>query len=71
MSEWQPIETAPKDGRDLLLWDGISPEDGPSVMIGQWVPRVGSTRGVWVASYGDDYYITATHWMPLPEPPDA
>jgi hypothetical protein len=29
--EWQPIETAPRDGTRVLLWDG-----GPEAYIGYW-----------------------------------
>jgi hypothetical protein len=61
MSEWQPIETAPKDGtkiltasgRDLSVREWGENEDGDSV----WLPRI---RGVF-----------PTHWMPLPTPPDS
>ena len=67
MSEWQPIETAPKDGEDLLLW---WEED---VAIGCWWlfhPNVHPPR--WVDSR-EDAGVThdpePTHWMPLPEPP--
>lgn len=61
MTDWQPIETAPKDGTPILVWidDHVAEvewdEDG-------WI-------GVWEdisSSSGDDY---PTHWMPLPEPP--
>jgi hypothetical protein len=58
---WQPIETAPKDGTDILLWDG---ED---VISCRWLD------GAWVDSWGLMKYETpsepATHWMPWPEPP--
>jgi hypothetical protein len=71
MSEWQPIETAPKDGTTLIL--GWLQRD--RVSIGWFGPKL-STHGV---NYGDDwgygtewdckYSTPPTHWMPLPEPP--
>lgn len=66
MTEWQPIETAPKDGSKILAWFA----DGDYSIIywgaydGSWVqslPGLGSDSG-----YSPDTFI---HWMPLPEPP--
>lgn len=60
MSDWQPIETAPKDpDRFLLLWV----EDGYPV-LGEWA---GFCRKRWIDNAG--YSIDPTHWMTLPEPP--
>ena len=65
MSEWQPIETAPKDGTEVLLWDG-------GVYLGHWL----SKTWVWVMAPRDaiDHrahldWCHPTRWMPLPEPP--
>lgn len=61
--EWQPIETAPKDGTKVLLWD-----DG--VTIGEWSENVHPWNdGNWWVEGGQVTTQTATHWMPLPEPP--
>lgn len=69
--EWQPIETAPKDGTSVLLCrrDQMQVASfGESSVFGkkQWV-----YGEIW-----DDYNTRAefddpTHWMPLPEPPTA
>jgi hypothetical protein len=58
---WQPIETAPKDGKDVLLTvDGL-------VRLGFWdVPR----GGVWSLWPGRDRF-NPTHWMSLPAPPES
>ena len=58
MSSWQPIETAPKDGTEILVWDGNEHQ------ILWWLDSVG-----WV---GDDDFTDKlpTHWQPLPAPPD-
>jgi len=61
MMEWQPIETAPKDGTRVLLW--VVP---PRI----WMPFEWR-GGRWM---GDDYPLNmaeATHWTPLPPQPDA
>jgi hypothetical protein len=70
MNEWQPIETAPKDG-SLCLWyldfkDG-DPAPGPMVAVWREDPRGFNIKcpndgGAW-HSKG----IVA--WMPLPNPP--
>lgn len=63
LSEWKPIETAPKDESDIILFQGRR------VTFGSWDPRCGA-EGDWIVWDRDDY-APPTHWMPLPEPPDA
>ena len=62
---WQPIETAPKDGRRFLAYD-------PSlfgVCIAEW-----ANGGWYVNQESQDgfgfHHLPLTYWMPLPEPPD-
>jgi hypothetical protein len=59
MSEWKPIESAPKDGTWVLL----GYEGSDTIMIASWNGR----------SWDDgDFHSTidgATHWMPRPNPP--
>jgi hypothetical protein len=57
MSEWQPIETAPRD-QFVDLWH----RDGFRV-CGQWWDDEYSH---WGCCLDDSYF---THWMPLPDPP--
>jgi hypothetical protein len=62
VSEWQPIETAPKENRDVLVCeDGI----GKPVRVAFWDKARG---GVWSMWPGRER-IYPTHWMPLPAPP--
>lgn len=66
MSEWQPIETAPKDGTKVILCEADQPSD---VCMGWFM------EGEW-RDYGDlgcngmcNY--EPTHWMPLPIVPEG
>jgi hypothetical protein len=77
MGEWQPIETAPKDGTKLLMsvffpGDTIC-EPFTEVTIGYWDHgnALDDPESIWhrepdwdVPTIGDP-----THWMPLPAPP--
>jgi hypothetical protein len=73
MSEWQPIETAPKDGRAILLL----PLHGFTATVGRWDDRytrqwhalVAGEDANWSDLGGRDPIFDASHWMPLPEPP--
>jgi hypothetical protein len=80
--EWQPIETAPKDGGALIL------SNGKEVAQGWWCDVPGYSREV---RDSDGRYIDQdegegflgwmdcdggmlpepTHWMPLPPPPEV
>lgn len=65
MSTWQPIETAPKDGRLLLVFD----RSGRGSMVAWY--DLGSWQSHELDSpWGGNYCPTPTHWMPLPEPPE-
>jgi hypothetical protein len=57
LSQWQPIETAPKDGTGILAWDMIEH------MIMFW------HNGAWRDTDLDDMPIQPTHWIRLPSPP--
>jgi hypothetical protein len=77
---WQPIETAPKDGTEIWLYDpsSVLTWDQPSR---EYLPKAYQQVGCWATWAQDSHwnmidmqtggYIGAspTHWMPLPEPP--
>lgn len=67
MSEWQLIETAPKDGKPLLCCDGHQ------VFIAAWPhpDSTGSPRKAWreVWHQGRICSPQPKYWQPLPEPP--
>ena len=58
---WQPIETAPKDGTETLLW-----EKGFEVYAVGYFCELAEK---WVV-FGTHWNWQPTHWMPLPEPPE-
>jgi hypothetical protein len=61
--EWQPIETAPKDGRRLLLVDA---RDG-QVCWGEWID--GEWRDMGDIGCNGRWSYEPTHWAPTPPPP--
>jgi hypothetical protein len=74
MSEWQPIETAPKDGTVIDLWAGQRRPGCFYERIDD--PLTGEVYGEgWSQQYVENtsnsfrVFEDPTHWMPLPEPP--
>lgn len=82
MEDWQPIETAPKDGTPVLLFAGASIQHDsapkPFFHVSRWVNE---TRERWEpksewelvrviedASHWESWELPS-HWMPLPAPP--
>lgn len=69
MSEWQPIETAPKDGAPFLACMDWRVDDLGKCCVIRWRAPISSrSPGQWLSIPGDWSY-RPTHWMPLPEPP--
>lgn len=77
MSEWQPIETAPRDGEKIL----VSTDSG-SINVVRWSDEAEfeqcSTAPGWQIWACEDCWYSvalefseATHWMPLPPPPSS
>lgn len=78
--EWQPIETAPKDGTSVLIHNAIAPGLPGGVSQECWAGN--TCVAAWWASSGNGKWICymdavedpqahfePTHWMPLPSPP--
>ncbi len=72
MSDWQPIETAPK-GVELLLYEPDVPDDCPLFLLGSYVDFGDAVpegyHSGWFDTMTGRYEIHPSHWMPLPEPP--
>lgn len=56
-NEWQPIDTAPKDGTPILITTNRVPE---KMVIALWNEN-------WSSAEGDGH--RPLYWMPLPELP--
>ena len=77
MAEWQPIETAPKDGTAVLA---ACPQ-AANIFIAAWRTwrsdaLRGDVTGWWSngaknAYQPDQLIIQPTHWQPLPPLPDG
>ena len=67
MSEWQPIETAPRDGRPLLCFiSGADPVEQRYVL--RWVDD--RYEKGWQEAGGEQWAMyEPTAWMPLPQAP--
>lgn len=66
-NEWQPIETAPRDGSYLWLH-----ESNGTTWRGRWLYEKW-TFGVTSNDHEFCVFVNLnpTHWMPLPKPPEA
>jgi len=77
--EWQPIETAPRDGTLVLLygpceWDKYVTKDSPKIIIVGFYDEYDYSEDspfAWLSYTSNPYQdrILATHWLPLPNPP--
>lgn len=72
--EWQPIETAPKDGTQMLCVAPFTKPDGgttwafPFYGVAQWA-EADPDFPKSVAGWFWPYATRPTHWLPLPTPP--
>ena len=72
-TQWQPIETAPRDGTMVDLWgiNHLSYDKHSSrkvnVKFGPVRDWMGIERDDWQHGRGEDY--EPTHWMPIPASP--
>jgi hypothetical protein len=66
-SPWQPIETAPKDGNEILV--KVRGQD--TYVVVAWDDEDGkSPIHPWATLDGPNYHAdTFSHWMKIPEPP--
>ena len=68
MTDWQTIETAPRDGTTVLGYIPRSQFDVPrrDVALVFWPTNWQNPTWVSIVDAGVE---EVTHWMPLPEPP--
>lgn len=64
MSEWKPIETAPKNNTPIIITTGWAHD--------AWQQVIASRRGsAWTICGSSKRVFHPTHWMPLPAPPES
>lgn len=77
---WKPIETAPKDGRSILLMDNDQPgcKNGVAdkcwcgnTAVAEWWGQVNDGKWIMYMNVPNDppLHFIPTHWMKLPHPP--
>ena len=68
MSGWKPIDSAPKDGSEILVSDATV--KGGNMVVVFYDYDEGKSPYVWQTSDGISYHAEAfTHWQILPNPP--
>ena len=73
VDEWQPIDTAPRDGTPVDLWgvNHLHPRKtgrrATDVTWGRVRDWLGNERDDWQHGQGDDF--EPTHWCPVPAAP--
>lgn len=71
--DWQPIETAPKDMRAVLILAVTGRSSGDSYVTTGWYGATTYDRKAKKYRHGWKNTLhrelDATHWMPLPPPP--
>lgn len=67
--DWQPIETAPRDGSWFWAWWGLEGPLGPEELMvsTRWNPD--AFEGPRFEDVSGGMYTQPTHWMPLPQIP--
>ena len=60
MSDWWPIETAPKDGQLIIVYELPQIAGDSIIEIAWW------TGSRWLGRWGT---VSPSHWMPLLQPP--
>ena len=77
---WKPIATAPKDGTVFTAWaahedayddyeDALNEGEDANLARRAWPAKYNYQGLLWLAD-GMDLLKEATHWMPLPGPPN-
>lgn len=61
MSDWQPIETAPKDGTWILVFGNPMRHHGTSISIARWVEDEYQTMEVFKTEFDAEGHIVAEH----------
>lgn len=81
--QWQPIDTAPRDGTWVLLtggWidSGWCDDEFPEVVSGQYLrsfrekdSKLDEWQFAWYDSGYYGIYTAPTHWLPMPTLPEA
>lgn len=69
---WRPIETAPKDGADIIVFISSAPISN-RFGCAQWCAKSHAWLGGRLKETGEDLEISfpPTHWMPMPESPKS
>lgn len=70
MSDWRPIETAPRNSKARLIWVPCI----KCIFCATWRVAVDANERSGWHVFGGGWSETlqrATHWMELPEPPEA
>lgn len=76
-ANWQPIDTAPKDGTGILLCQATDADGSPigqdSMSVFMQVAAWWEGEDTWIVYCSmvrdPELHFTPTHWMPLPEVP--